>query len=172
MPVTLRPKFNEQDLQFILPAVFGELIIFSVLACIAITECRYPYEDTYRAGDIVPYANERRQNDRYGGNLGGYKRGGGYPIPGRRDDRIRRDRYDRTGPYDGYMPSDVYPMDMDRRRRRNNSQLRPRGLGGNKKYYGSYDYEYNKNRRPYPRKNTPGFYSYDDSNYDDYSDTQ
>ncbi|GFT34404.1 uncharacterized protein NPIL_177581 [Nephila pilipes] len=147
------------------------LIIFSVLACIVITECRYPYEDSYRAGDIVPFGNDRRHNDRYGGNLGGYKRGD-YPIPGRRDDRTYKDRYDRTGPYDGYLPSDTYPMDMNRRRRRNHSQLRPRGLGSNKKYYGSYDYDYNKNRRPYPRKSMPGFYSYDDSNYDDYSDTQ
>ncbi|GIY89863.1 uncharacterized protein CDAR_405711 [Caerostris darwini] len=132
------------------------LIAVSLLVFVAIIDCRYPYEDSYRQGDIVPYGN-----DRYRGNNGGYSRER-YPIYGNRDDQYQRDRQDRRS-YPRRIPSDQYP-NTNRRQR---GQFRPR-LGGNKKYYDN-DYDYGKNRRPqYPRKNMPGFYSYDDSY--DYSD--
>ncbi|CAL1275829.1 unnamed protein product [Larinioides sclopetarius] len=141
-------------------------IFLTVVIGIAIVECRYPYEDTYRAGDIVPYGNRQAQNDQYGPNIGGYQRPR-FPVYGNSNDRLPRSRYDKQGPYNGYIPipSGIYPRETNRRRR---TQLRPRGLGGNKKYYGNDEYDYGKNRRSYPRKNVPGYYNYDDFSYTDY----
>ncbi|KAG8196658.1 hypothetical protein JTE90_006568 [Oedothorax gibbosus] len=141
---------------------------------IAITESRYPYEDSYRPGDIVPtYTKDRRLiRDRdggrypigrvpgtrggYPGNRGGYPGNRGYPVPGISGIGLNRD-----GPYVDYHPSDY-----DRRRRRNH--LPPRGLGGhNKRNYDNYDYDYGGYRRQ-SRVRGPGLYSNDDYGYGDY----
>ncbi|GIY42429.1 hypothetical protein CEXT_380041 [Caerostris extrusa] len=82
------------------------LIVISMLAFVAIIDCRYPYQDSYRQGDIVPYGN-----DRYRGNNGGYSRER-YPINGNRDDQYQRDRQDRRS-YPRRIPSDQYQIQIE-----------------------------------------------------------
>lgn len=117
--------------------------------CAAAVDSRYPYEDSYAPGDIVPNGNarypygrdtgyaRRQRGGLYGGalnrrhrNIGGYIGGytGGYGVY--RDDALQDRNYRRRNrDYDTYLP--------------------PRGIGGyNKPYPRSIDYEYERRRRP------------------------
>ncbi|KFM65892.1 hypothetical protein X975_18865, partial [Stegodyphus mimosarum] len=121
------------------------IVTVLIVVWIAAVECRYPYEDTYRQGYIVPYRYKRRHipHDR------------DFSVDTHHDeynDRYnpREDSYYKPKLYSShYYPDGSYSSAGGYRRRYRDygPYLRPRGLGGYKKNHGISDYDYGHYRR-------------------------
>lgn len=107
------------------------LLVFAVI-CAVVVESRYPYDDAYVPGDIVP----KRPIVRDPYDMGGYQ---GNKRPGY-GDTIKR----RNNGYGRQNEDALLNRDYRRRNREYGSYLPPRGIGGHQ-------------RRPYDRPNRPDY---------------
>ncbi|XP_015909869.1 translation initiation factor IF-2 [Parasteatoda tepidariorum] len=168
----------------------NSLTLILWLSTFCTTILSYPYEDTYRQGDIVGYPVGNQVN--INRNVPSNRNTGGYYGGGNPNSRYNGGHYGRD--INGMNRGDYYPRNMNQRlarpgiygqrniglmghnqmqgqRRRQNGYLKPRlGLGGYRNNNDGYDYYGQGQYRKLNNRNRRPNLFYNDYNNDDYTD--
>ena len=147
--------FKKKILPFIANfSFFFQLFFALVIIYTTIAESRYPYEDTYSPGDIVPGLNGRAT---YGRESGYARRTGGYSG-------ILSKKKNAAG-YGKHRDDGLLNRDYRRRYKNHDHYLPPRGIGGAyNRHYERPDYG---RQRPHI-SGPPRYYDEDEIDYGGY----